>query len=280
MRSLIKRSILSGIRVAGAAVTTPLNARFRRAAGLSRPTRRTDFLRQVPLASALEIGPFDKPIIVGPGVSYFDVMDSAALRSRAAVFGYDATRIPKRIDFVSATGDLTVVDRQFDAVVSSHAVEHQPDLIRHLQEVGRLLTPGGRYYLIVPDRRFTFDHYLNETSVPDVERAHREQRRIHTREAIFDHRVRTTHNNPLRHWFGWHGRPKETDHARRVAEDEALRAEAGEYIDVHAWAFSPAGFLAIVTELHRRGAIGLRVERVHDTGFADLEFFAVLKFGD
>ncbi len=54
----------------------------------------------------------------------------------------DAHRTPK-IEYLSPTGDLTIVNRRFHAVLSSHCIEHQPDLIRHLQHVAALLDPGG-----------------------------------------------------------------------------------------------------------------------------------------
>jgi hypothetical protein len=139
------------------------------------------------------------------------------------------------------------------------------------------LKPGGGYFLIVPDRRYTFDHFLAETTGDDVVRAHDEKRRVHTRAAILEHRLGTTHNNPLRHWFGVHGAPAPTDEMRAAANAEAVRAEAGEYIDVHAWAFSPAGFTSLIADLRTRGLTRLVAERVHATKFADLEFFAVLR---
>lgn len=272
----VKRAVLGAIQAVGTPVATLFDGDARRA-GLRAPTTRAAFVAGVPLGSALEIGPFDNPTIAGAGVAYFDVLDAAALRARAARIGYGGDRIPARIDFVSPVGDLSVIDRRFDAVLSSHAIEHQPDLIAHLQGVERILAPGGAYYLIVPDRRYTFDHFLAETGFDEVARAHEEGRRVHTRQAILDHRLGTTHNNPLRHWLGIHGRPAPTERMRASAEAEIARAEQGEYIDVHAWAFSPHGFAALVKRLRAQGYIGLEVERVHATRFADLEFFSVLR---
>src|SRR4249919_1725326 len=124
------------------------------------PIPRQRFVASVPLDKpVLEIGPFDRPWLSGSNVRYFDVLPQEQLRTRAATeFG----RIPKNcphIHYVSPTGDLSIVDAEFGAVFSSHCIEHQPDVIRHLREVERLLRPGGLYYLIVPDKRFCFDHF-------------------------------------------------------------------------------------------------------------------------
>lgn len=44
-----------------------------------------------------------------------------------------------------------------DFVVTNHLIEHLPDPIFFLREVWRVLKPGGKVYLGVPDRNFTFD---------------------------------------------------------------------------------------------------------------------------
>lgn len=273
--SPLKRTALNTISGVGVPLWAALTRSDRRRHGLAPPTTRQRFVQRIP-GEALEIGPFDKPVIAGPDVAYFDVLDTDALRSRAAEIGFGAGRVP-RIDYVSPVGDLAVVDRQFSAVLSSHAVEHQPDLIAHLRGVARILSPGGRYFLIIPDRRYSFDHYLPETDLADVERAHGEKRRVHTRAAVLAHRLGTTHNNALRHWIGIHGRPAPTDKVREDAEAEAVQADRGEYVDVHAWTFSPASFRRIVSAPAVREIAGLEPEVVHDTAFADLEFFAVLR---
>ncbi|MBB4155134.1 SAM-dependent methyltransferase [Sphingomonas jinjuensis] len=271
----IKQVALRTITGVGAPLVAVAHTGRRRREGLAAPTTRAAFLRQVPLASALEIGPFNNPTIAGPGVSYFDVLDAAALRTRAVAIGYDAERIPARIDYVSPVGDLDVVDRRFDAVLSSHAVEHQPDLIGHLKKVARLIEPGGSYFLIIPDRRYTFDQSRPETQLSDVEAAHRERRRVHTGESIRATRLQTTHNNPLRHWLGRHGAPAPDAALVAAANDEARRAAGGEYIDVHAWTFSPESFRRIIAATS--AATGLSPAVVRDTAFGDLEFFAVLR---
>jgi SAM-dependent methyltransferase len=245
--------------------------------GLHPPTHRSAFLRGVPVGGSrvLEIGPFDSPQLQGAGVSYFDVLDRDGLRSRARELGRNADGVPP-IHYVSPTGDLEVVDERFEAVLSCHAIEHQPDLIRHLQGVGELLRPGGRYFLVVPDKRFSFDHYLSESTLPDVLAAHAQKRRVHTQESVLAHYLQTTHNSCFRHWLGLHGHAApaaaSSDHAREAAR----RAAAGEYVDVHAWILSPAGFRAILASLVQQGLIPFDQVEVHETEVLDAEFFAVL----
>ena len=161
-----------------------------RSAFWKRRSRRA-FFRSIPSdAKVLEIGPGFRPCMVGPGVKYLDILDARALAEGATAFNKDASRVP-RIDYVSSAGDLSIVDERFEFVISSHCIEHQPDLIRHLREVERLLEPGGCYALVIPDRRFCFDHYLRDSAVEDVVQAFREQRKVHTFNSVVEHRALT-----------------------------------------------------------------------------------------
>jgi SAM-dependent methyltransferase len=229
--------------------------------------------------SVLEIGPFDQPIMRGKHVKYFDIMDQEALINRARECGRNQDGCP-RIDYVSDRGDLSVItEEKFDSVLSSHCIEHQPNLIRHLNQVFEILRPGGKYFVIVPDKRFIFDHYLPLTRVSDVIAAHTEAREVHTAASVITHYAETTHNSPIRHWLGFH-RPPRTGPPYLDRLREALKmTSAGktDYIDVHSWFFTPTNFLAIITTLAQAGLIGLTIERVYGTPFGSNEFFAVLR---
>jgi SAM-dependent methyltransferase len=239
---------------------------------------RESFLGIIPAAGlALEIGPFARPLLRGPDVRYFDVLDRAGLRRRAQLIGYPSETVPE-IDFVSPEGDLSVIDTRFAVCVSSHCIEHQPDLVRHLRQVASLLQPRGRYFLIVPDKRFCFDHFVSLSTVADVLQAHYEQRRRHTLKSVIEHRAHVTHNDAGRHWRGDHGVPRwqaDLNHLR-AAIQEFESAGAG-YIDVHAWTFTPKTFKDIVRTLAALDLIDLSVERVYPTTRNSIEFFAVLR---
>jgi SAM-dependent methyltransferase len=135
---------------------------------------RLDFAALVPRdARSLEIGPFYDPLLRGPNTKYFDRLTQAELVERAAALDAPTKAVPQ-IDFVSPTCDLTIVDETFDYVFSSHCIEHNPDLIGHLQTVERLLVPGGRYFVIVPDKRYCFDHFREVSTIADAIEAHEE----------------------------------------------------------------------------------------------------------
>jgi SAM-dependent methyltransferase len=231
-----------------------------------------------PTALALEIGPFASPVLRGPNVRYCDVLDTEQLRGRAPAHGVDPANVPN-VDYVMHGASLDAVPDLFDAVLSSHAIEHQPDLVRHLQEVERRLRPGGRYFVLVPDHRFCFDRDIAPSTIAEVLQAHHEQRRVHTLRSVIEHRAYTTHNDPGRHWAD--PTPARLD-SRQVDSDvvaEALReyeAAAGGYIDVHAWYFNPDSFRHLLRLLNQLALTRLQVERLYPTCRGGVEFWAVL----
>lgn len=241
---------------------------------------RNDFLKLVSAqaGSFLEIGPFTNPFLRGPNVAYFDVLDRTGLLKRAQLVNYpiaDVNAVPE-IDFVSPIGDLSIIKRVFNTLFSSHCVEHQPDLIKHLQQVSALLTSEGRYFLIIPDKRYCHDALLPESSIASVLEAHHQNRKIHTMKSVIEHQALTTHNDARRHWLGDHGKLSETAKKAESAMNAFVKAD-GEYMDVHAWQFTPQSFSEIIHILNLTNYIDFVVEQIYPTPVATLEFYAVLK---
>ena len=257
-----------------APAATPVGYRHPAVAG---PAGRGQLMRAIEgLQPILEIGPFDRPMVQGPHVAYFDVLDQAGLREKAAVNPLRTGTVP-HIDFVSPTGDLSVIDRRFAAACSAHCIEHQPDLIAHLADLGRLLEDGGLYVLAVPDKRYCFDHFIPQSSVADAIAAR--GNRLHTLQSVLNHKALATHNEVKRHWQGDHENPGyRAGMPRRIAAAIAhFDAHQGEYIDAHAWRFTPQSFAEILSTLHATGFSPFAVERVHETPEGRVEFVAILR---
>ncbi len=239
---------------------------------------RADFIALAEMGNAiLEIGPFCSPAIRKKGVKYFDILDQKLLKERAKEHKLNPTYIPY-IDYVSSNGDLSIVDEKFDIVFSSHAIEHQPDLIKHLRDVNSILRPEGSYFLIIPDKRFCFDHFIAETTLEDVISAHHETARRHRLHSVIEHLAFTTHNDPRRHWSGDHGDRLQSGTRDKI--DSAVRywrENPDSYIDVHAWQFTPANFRPIIADLNFLSYSDFYPYRVYDTPYGHLEFMAILR---
>lgn len=243
----------------------------------NRLVSRKDFIALIPPDSdTLEIGPYCNPLLTGPHVQYFDVLPTSALFTRAISMGVESPNVPT-INFVSPTGDLSVVDRSFSYVVSSHCLEHQPNVISHLQEIERILSVQGRYFILVPDKRYCFDAFITESTVADVLDAHHTGRTTHALKSVIEHRALTTHNDSRRHWLGDHGSNSDNQAARIAAALLEYKKAAGSYIDVHAWYFTPRSALIIINTLQNLGYISLELERLYPTRKFSNEFWIVLR---
>jgi len=238
---------------------------------------RDSFLNSLlPYDSALEIGPFAHPVLYGDDVEYFDVLDKPGLIIRALEHHIDPVNVPD-IHWVSTTADIGIVTKTYDMVLSSHCIEHQPDLILHLQNVEKLLNPGGSYVLVIPDKRYCFDYYFAASNIGKILLAHEERRTAHTLESVVEHRVLVTHNNCWEHWAGNHGtvnlNPETVYNAYHEYKDSLV---TNKYIDVHAWQFTPESFFDIMECLYILQLTKFKVDCVYPTVKDNIEFYVVL----
>ena len=67
------------------------------------------------------------------------------------------------VDVVADGMALPFQAGSLDYIASSHLFEHLPNPILTLCNWYQLLKPGGIIYLVVPDRRFTFDRFRART---------------------------------------------------------------------------------------------------------------------
>jgi len=92
---------------------------------------------------------------------------------------------PCRADYYGHACQLPFHDHSLDFVAASHVLEHVANPVAALAEWYRVVRPGGLIYLVVPDRRKTWDHpralttvdhmlgdYLRRTSACDVTHVH------------------------------------------------------------------------------------------------------------
>ena len=227
----------------------------------------------------LEIGPYFHPVVRGENARYFDVFDSEELRRRAAE---DPNPIvtPETVPqmhYSDPNGDISIIPETFMDVVSSHCLEHQPDLIDHLEKVYDLLDDGGRYVVFVPDKRFCFDYFSPYSAVGDVLQAAEEKRTRHTLASVVHLIAGGTHNDAARHWRADHADPEyHPAYAQRVTRAlEIFQGAYGEYIDCHAWRFSPDRFAEICTVLFDLGCTRLQLLDIGDTRENTQEFSAI-----
>ena len=120
------------------------------------------------VGQVLEVGPGSSPFPVAPSarVTYIDRRveggrDTNWPELKGQPHGPDPhLNLNVDVDRLSP-----IEDASFDAVIASHVIEHLANPLRALQEFHRVLRPGGRLVLIVPDRTRTFDRVRQPTTL-------------------------------------------------------------------------------------------------------------------
>ena len=237
---------------------------------------RTGFINSINKnLKSLEIGPFHSPCLLGSNVKYFDVFNKTEMIEKAKSLNIDSSRVPE-IDYVSPSADLKIIKEKFDIVFSSHNIEHQVDLIQHLNDVYDLLNENGRYYLFIPTKYYMFDHFIPETLLSDVLSAHSFPKNRHSLKTMLT-QCENTHNEARLHWENNHG-PDLYSYHRLSCYKERVDTyfNTNNYMDAHQWRLHPENFAFILNSLYIMGLVKFKIEKIFCTIVNSHEFEVIL----
>lgn len=222
----------------------------------------------------LEIGALDRPIItrdMGP-IEYIDRAPRAELQ---AWYGGHGGVDPENIVEVDHIwGDQSLLEcvggaRAFDYLVASHVIEHVPDVFGWLGEIAAVLVDGGLAVLFVPDKRDTFDILRPVSASGEFIDAYlRRSRRPDVRQ-VFNHVYE----------FRELSAPELDDAAITERAQGALAMcrnmqATNEYIDVHAWVFTPESLLQALDLASRLDLLPFEIQTLET---AQGEFLIILR---
>ena len=227
--------------------------------------------------SMLEIGCFDKPSLEKfrnnekVKISYADWLSQEQLQDRASkIKGRNKDNVPE-IKYVLANG-YDQINFNYEAVVSHHCIEHQPNLVAHFNEIYKIIKNTGTYFASIPNKNECFDHFLPESTILDVVTAFLEKREKPSLKSVIEHRSFISHNwvkeeNPFESL-----NPNRMDLYKQNLEE----FNNSDYVDVHCWQFTPESFHLIMNQLHFLGIINpiSSLEIYPNIG----EFYVALKF--
>lgn len=116
----------------------------------------------------LEIGPLHRPMVTHEGmqVEYIDRMTVQELREH-----YPELRELPLVepDLIGNAETMEGVrDAGYDFLISAHVIEHMKNPLASLEQWCRIVKPGGKIYLIVPDKRRTFDRKRLRTTLEHI----------------------------------------------------------------------------------------------------------------
>lgn len=234
-------------------------------------------IQKFPDLKFLELGPYMSPILTKPEADYFDVLDTQSLINRSKLEGTPHYLVAE-VDFVGPEASERYIPKKYSLVVSSHVIEHQIDLLRHLQQVSNLLVPGGLYLAMIPDLRYCFDRFQYPSTIIDVLVAHNQEQSNHSLKSFLEDRLLTTHNITMDHWRDISGESKiESLDAKAINIYIEEYFKTNDYLDVHGWKFTPTSFKSIVKTLERLELTNLELMHIAATFPGNNEFWVIFE---
>jgi hypothetical protein len=229
----------------------------------------------------LEIGPSFAPVCpksAGYWVETIDHLDQENLRQKYASHGIDIRAI-EAVDYVwrgESYRALTGKSHEYGWIIASHVIEHTPDFIRFLQGCDDVLDETGQLSLAIPDKRYTFDHLRENSSLSAIIEAYEQKRTTHSPGSVADYFSNVSHPRRGARFLPRRMRLKSS--AFIHSHDETMAAiqtaRNGGFLDIHAWCFTPSSFRLLIEDLYRLGYIKLRESAY--LGASRNEFFIAL----
>ena len=225
-------------------------------------------LRSIPAdAVILEIGGGHNPRYVKTqhrNVYHLDHCSTDELRAKFAADPDVAHRVGnvQPIDFIFTGTPIETLmppNLKFDLIYGSHVLEHQVDLIAHLQSLEKLLKPDGRVIEMIPDLRTCFDALRYPSVTSDALVVHLKRPAIHQGKQVFDGISRALDKNlgHRMHRADFNGVRFSNGLQRAYDAMRASELPGQHYVDTHAWTFTPESFRLLMIELRLLGLIRL-----------------------
>jgi ubiquinone/menaquinone biosynthesis C-methylase UbiE len=242
----------------------------------------------------LEIGPLASPRVrkeEGP-VRYVDHASAAELHEKYATDQGMRDRLDEIVDVDYVLGESTNLseavasDAPFDYVIASHVIEHIPDTVGWLDDLTRVLRPGGILSLVIPDKRYCFDVNRSLTEISDLVDANLRGLRQPSYRQAYDFYAKAIGGivDPAAAWAGadYSGTVRQDFADPDVAAFEACRRmqTSSEFIDVHCHVFTPESFLGLLGKLARLDLIDYEVAAYVPTERNNFEFYVSLRLLD
>jgi len=138
------------------------------------------------VGKGLEIGPLHEPLPQSPGASvdHVDRLPLEDLRKHYPELPPEKIVTPDILDDAETLG--RIADGTYDFVSASHVIEHMRNPIGALENWCRVLKPAGLLYLVVPDKRATFDRSREQTTLEHMVLDYRDPSRDRDREHFLE----------------------------------------------------------------------------------------------
>jgi len=228
----------------------------------------------------IEIGPSHNPIAPkssGYNVHIIDHCSQADLRAKYKAHGVNIDAI-EPVDFIWSGQDycqLTGKEHFYGWIIASHVIEHTPDLISFINQCDSVMAEDGILSLVIPDKRYCFDHFRGTTNLAQVIDAHFESRKRHSAGAAVEYYLNVVKRGGNIAW----GQGIEGEYSfvhglsdAKAAIDRIRLANA--FIDLHGWCFTPTSFRLLIQDLNDLGFI--KMKELYSSPTEGCEFYVTL----
>jgi len=231
----------------------------------------------------VEIGPSHNPVAPkkeGYEVHIIDHLSREDLIKKYKDHNVDTENI-EEVDFVWQGEDfseLTGRSKYYDWIIASHVIEHTPDLIAFLNSCDSILKDDGVISLVIPDKRYCFDHYRPITGISKIIDNHLHEYTIHSPGTVAEYFLNVVAKSGSISW----GSNTVGEYSFVHSLEEALWCmksvvDENAYLDVHAWCFVPHSFRLIIHDLFCLGMIPFKEVSFSPT--VGCEFYVTLGRG-
>ncbi len=232
----------------------------------------------------LEIAPYFNPTCPksrGYHVEILDCMDQDSLRrqgERDPNVGRRAKRV-EAVDYIWSGEDyreLIGAEERYDYIIASHVIEHTTDLAGFLEQCAALLKENGVLSLAIPDKRYCFDFFWEDSSPSKViDKYMANDKSRHSKGSVIEVWANAVKRNQEIYAGDSEYRPKDAFTVKALQYKRLQPIlEKDEYLDVHEWVFTPASFRILVNDLQEIGLIeNLSEAAFHPTEGKSHEFF-------
>ena len=230
----------------------------------------------------LELSPDINPIVVrtpGVDVEYLDACSTETLRERAVSKGRkpdSVAAVDHLLDYKKPISEC--VDRRtYDCLVSSHVIEHIPDLIGHFNQASDVLNPTGIYAFLAPDKELCFDCRKPDTSLGQLIEAHIYKKTSAPTSAMIDEFYYGAQRGSKGGWSVDDKEPLRNKHgqSKDLIKSVISNPDKAENWHGHIWRFTPSTFKSLYQELFFLDLVKLELVDVIPT--QHMEFVVVLR---
>jgi hypothetical protein len=227
----------------------------------------------------LEVGAFDLPMLDSSeaSVKFADYCTTQELKTRAAAHPQHSADFIADVDYVLRDIGWTAIPEDFDWICASHVIEHVPNMVGWLRTLATKLKDNGVLFLVIPDKRYTFDIHRPETTLGKILVDYYFDRQAARTEDIFDAMYYSDVVDPVGAWSGTIRPGKRNTPVDIHTVLQRTLASIHTYVDVHCNVFTTSSWREILNSIITLQLIPFIIEDIGDVECNNIDFHCVLR---